>query len=441
MRRRLAVAGLGVFVDGGTASSPTAAKGCPVLAWAASGAMSISGWPDALAWPEGDVLGTLDAAARRLEGLAGRLGRRLALDPARLVVARAAARAPAPPGGTVSFGRQCRLLPAGGSWVALNLARPEDVELLPALTAGRVDRTEVATDQQCWNSLAAEAARRHAGEIVDAARELGLPASVLGEEAAADAPWSVHRLGAPGGTGWGAGRPLVVDFTALWAGPLCAHLLGRAGARVVTVEAVDRPDAGRVGDPALHAELRRGHERLAVDFSALDDRRRLHELVASADVVLEASRPRALASLGLEPEGFVAARPGRTWVSITGYGRWGPRSARVAFGDDAAVAGGLVGRDGVGRPVFCADAVADPVSGLLAGLAGLASIVSGGGHLVDCSMAASSAFVNRGDGCPGDHRVERQASGWKVFHDETAVPVNGLWGEGAETRPDPALST
>lgn len=44
---------------------------------------------------------------------------------------------------------------------------------------------------------------------------------------------------------------LVVDFSALWAGPLCAHLLGLAGARVVEVETPGRPDGGRRGKPGL----------------------------------------------------------------------------------------------------------------------------------------------------------------------------------------------
>ncbi|MEZ0077142.1 CoA transferase [Planotetraspora sp. GP83] len=36
---------------------------------------------------------------------------------------------------------------------------------------------------------------------------------------------------------------LVVDFSALWAGPLCAHLLGLAGARIVK----SRLPSGRTG--------------------------------------------------------------------------------------------------------------------------------------------------------------------------------------------------
>ena len=56
--------------------------------------------------------------------------------------------------------------------------------------------------------------------------------------------------------------------------------------------------------------------------------------------MIETSRPRALAALGLAPE-MIPHRHGQVWLSITGYGRAAPE--RVAFGDDAAVAGGLVG--------------------------------------------------------------------------------------------------
>ena len=56
------------------------------------------------------------------------------------------------------------------------------------------------------------------------------------------------------------------------------------------------------------------------------------------------------------------------WVSITGHGRTGADRDRVAFGDDAAVAGGLVVHDDRG-PCFCADAVADPLAGLVAAAA------------------------------------------------------------------------
>ena len=64
----------------------------------------------------------------------------------------------------------------------------------------------------------------------------------------------------------------------------------------------------------------------------------------------------------------------------------------MAFGDDAAVAGGLVGRSAAG-PVFCGDAIADPLTGLESVLAVADSLRRGGGEIVEVSMAAVAAIA------------------------------------------------
>jgi crotonobetainyl-CoA:carnitine CoA-transferase CaiB-like acyl-CoA transferase len=122
----------------------------------------------------------------------------------------------------------------------------------------------------------------------------------------------------------------------------------------------------------------------------------LRELLGEADVVIEASRPRALEALG------VAATPVRpdivpkVWVRITGHGR-GAGAMRVAFGDDAAVAGGRVARDAYG-PVFAGDAIADPLTGLMAAIAALACLSAPGAWLVDLAMGDIAAWTCRGGG-------------------------------------------
>jgi crotonobetainyl-CoA:carnitine CoA-transferase CaiB-like acyl-CoA transferase len=116
--------------------------------------------------------------------------------------------------------------------------------------------------------------------------------------------------------------------------------------------------------------------------------------VASADVVVTAARPRALAGLGLDPEAVLARDRPRVWVSITGHGGDGPGAHRVGFGDDAAVAGGLVAWDHrSGGPVFCADAVADPATGLAAAAAVLDALAAGGRWLLDVALARVAAHL------------------------------------------------
>ena len=77
-------------------------------------------------------------------------------------------------------------------------------------------------------------------------------------------------------------------------------------------------------------------------------------------------------------------------LRITGHGADGAGADFVAFGDDAAVAGGLVGRSADG-PVFCADAVADPLAGLEAAAAAVEALARGGGELIDVAMSAVAA--------------------------------------------------
>lgn len=403
---------------------PAADPGCPVLAFAASGAMWLTGHrggpPVALAAP---LWGHLDALAGALQGLGAQLGHPLEVDPRRELTARAKARGLRRSGRTSANG-SCRLFMADDAWVALNLARPTDLELVPALT-------EVAGARR-WADVETWARRHPGGEVVDRARLLGLAVAALCEVprgAGSPVPFVVERLGE--GRPDRPVRPVVVDCSAMWAGPLCASLLGRAGAFVTKVEDPERPDGARLGDPALFARLHAGHDLAQLRLSTASGRHRLHELIADADVVIESSRPRALEQLGISPRRFLEGAAGRTWVSVTGHGRRGDGADRVAFGDDAAVAGGLVGWGSApppqgpgGDPVFCADAVADPISGLYAALGALASVASGGGHLVEVSMSAASAYVLRGSRCGADHRLERQGRvGWSVSHGGVARRV------------------
>ncbi len=115
----------------------------------------------------------------------------------------------------------------------------------------------------------------------------------------------------------------------------------------------------------------------------------MQSLLAAADVVIESSRPSALIRRNLGPVSGTP-RDGKVWLRITGHGTEGPRANWVAFGDDAAVSGGLVG-GGDDAPEFCGDAIADPLTGLEAAVSVARSLSGGGGELIELSMAAVAA--------------------------------------------------
>ena len=157
----------------------------------------------------------------------------------------------------------------------------------------------------------------------------------------------------------------------------CAlYLLYRCGAEVTSVSSVQRPDGSRQGNTALYEALHAGHEHLVLDFDDLEQRQQLAQLLASADVVIEASRPRALRQLALDRESLVINGP-QIWLSITAYGRQPPADQWAGFGDDVAVSAGLLRWDDLGQPQFVGDAIADPLTGVYAALAVAESLAEG----------------------------------------------------------------
>jgi len=265
----------------------------------------------------------------------------------------------APPG-IVSANGHCRLLACADGWVALNLARADDRDLVPAL-AGR--------EGPAWDVLGEAAAQSPAADFRDRASELQLPVAIPGE--ASPLPLAApERLVPP---------RRVLDLSALWAGPLCAGLLARAGSDVVRIESAGRPDPTPMSSPRLDARINAGKTRLALDLRTPDGRAALLREIERADAVVTSARAAALARLGIHPD----QHPGKAWIAITAHG-WA--SGRVGFGDDCAVAGGLVQWQ-AGDPRFLGDALADPLTGLEAALAAL----SGRTGLIDMAMARVAA--------------------------------------------------
>lgn len=344
-------------------------------AWGRSGLAALTGHADGP--PDFSRAAVLAHAQGMADAYRDRTGG--ALDAATLLAGRAGLLGLTRQGRT-SAGGATKLFEARDAWCALTLSREDDVAAVPALV-------EAAEAPDPWMSVLEWARGRPAAEVVDRARLLGLPAARLGECHAS--PQVTRDIGARAGPR----RPadlLVVDLSAMWAGPLCGQLLGRAGATVVKVETRSRPDGTRSGNRAFFDWMNAGKLCYAADFDAPA---RLRALLEVADVVVEGSRPQALRRRGLGPDDVVG-RPGRVWLRVTGHGAEAERAGHVAFGDDAAVAGGLVGAASDG-PVFCADAIADPLTGLHATLAVLTALERGGGVVIDVAMAGMAAEYAR----------------------------------------------
>lgn len=334
--------------------------------------------------PPSGLVPLLDRFGARIAAASERLGSRIEIDPLAALADRAAFTGFGRHGRT-SCGGATRLVRAADGWIALTLARDDDLDLLPAWSDGALAAGLVGGEHP-WHHVADWCAGQASAAAVERGALLGLGIARLGERT--DLTGVVaERLGdAPPATAAGT---LVVDLSSLWAGPLCGMLLRTVGCRVVKVESPRRPDGTRRGARQFFDHLHAGSASVAIDLGSAAGRDALFDLLSRADVVIEGSRPRALQHLGIDPHALVGTGP-RVWVSITAHGYHGPGADRVGFGDDAAVAAGLV----VGPPddpCFCADAVADPLTGLATAAAVMEALADGGRWHLDAALAAVAA--------------------------------------------------
>lgn len=352
----------------------------PALSWAGSGLMALTGRADGA--PQMcpiPLAACADGALAALASLAppGVFG---GLRGSQLLSERAAI-AGLQRAGAISAGGSCHLLAVADGSIALNLAREDDWALLPAWL-----EQEVAAD---WSAVADAVRHRDMAALIERGRLLGLAVAANRLPITAAASWCAvsHDRRRPNPPS-ALRPPRVVDLSSLWAGPLCGHLLQRLGADVIKVESPQRPDGARNGPAAFFDLLHAGQRSVAIDATTPSGRQQLRALLLQADIVIEASRPRALRQLGIDAEQLLAERPQLTWVSITGYGRDADHEQAIAYGDDAAVAAGLScwQQAASGEPMFCGDAMADPLTGLHAALAAWATHCAGGGRLLSVSL-------------------------------------------------------
>ena len=374
--------------------------------WADSGAMALtrcgSGAPSVLPAP---LATAMLRWSDQLASTTADWGTRVEIDGPALLGERAAIHKFGPrdcrgTGRHESVGGGAKFVRVADGWMALSLPRPEDVEALPALVGADIDASD-------WPAVAGAMSRIDSRELIERGSLLGMALAGFHEQP----PPSAVRVFSEGAKRRPRPHPLVIDMTSLWAGPLAASLVRSAGARVVKVESASRPDGARLGHREFFDLLNGGKRCLSVDFSNREDISFLQSLISVADLVIESSRPRAMRQVGIIAESIVASGVG--WLSITAHGRGRHGGLRIGFGDDAAVAGGLW--LGEHSPMFVADAVADPMTGLRAGVEAARMLGSERSRGVDISLAGVAASVEMLDETSVDARlINRVGSRWRT---------------------------
>ena len=274
-------------------------------------------------------------------------------------------------------------------------------------------------------------------------------------------------------------RPLagirVLDFSRVFAGPLCTQQMADLGAEIIKVEHPERGDDTRamrppeIGDEAtFFLAANRNKMSLALDFTKPEGAEIVHALAAKCDVLVENFRKSVMLRRNLNFEAIRDRHPNLIYCSVSAYGRSSPLADLPGYDPILQAESGLMsfsgepGQDPLRHPL----SIIDVYTSLYATQAVMGAILTrqrtGRGQFIDLALydTALSVLTDIGSGYlnTGTEPVQRgNARGSSVpnglFHTKTgpvyiAVGNPGLWkkfAEGVLERPelvtDPPFNT
>ena len=179
----------------------------------------------------------------------------------------------------------------------------------------------------------------------------------------------------------------LLDLSRQLPGPYCSMLFADLGMDVLTVYSPTDPMG--MGIPLLN----RNKRSLALNLKTPEGQEIFHQLVRTADVVLEGGRPGGAKKLRADYETLQALNPRLVYCSISGYGQDGPYRQRVGHDVNYLGFAGVIGVTGTagGPPAIPGVQIADIGGGALMAATGILAALlarehTGAGQFVDIGM-------------------------------------------------------
>jgi len=204
----------------------------------------------------------------------------------------------------------------------------------------------------------------------------------------------------------------VIDATTSWAGPMCACILADLGADVIKVEAREGEVSRRI-PPALpghdkqigyaQATVNRNKRSLTLDLRRDEGREIFLKLATRSDIIVQNFRPGTFTKWGVGYDHVRAVKPDIIYVSISGYGQFGPIHDRVAYDPLAQAMSGFISLNGSpdGPPTKAPTWLCDDLGGLHGAIGALAALRhrdrTGEGQHVDVAMLDAMLFQSNGN--------------------------------------------
>ncbi len=201
----------------------------------------------------------------------------------------------------------------------------------------------------------------------------------------------------------------VLEVTTSWAGPMAGCVLADLGADVIKCE-IPTGEMSRhmpVAVPGsslsfLNQAVNRNKRSLTLDLRVPIAQDLFLQLTAASDIVLENFLPGTLAGWGVGYEHCRAVKPDIIYVSVSGWGQFGPASRRAGYDPIAQAASGWMAINGPadGAPCKGPTYLCDDLAGLHGAIGAIAALQhrhrSGEGQHVDASLLDAVLFQSNG---------------------------------------------
>ena len=192
----------------------------------------------------------------------------------------------------------------------------------------------------------------------------------------------------------------VIDQTQALAGPYCAMMLGDMGADVIKIERPKVGDQSRqwappfIGDQSCYyLAVNRNKRGITTNIRSDEGREIIHQLVHDADIFMSnLATTAALQKYQIDYETLREINPRLIYVSISGYGRTGPRAGQPGYDLVAQAESGTMALTGEvdGAPMRFPTPIADMTCGLFTLVGVLAALQArhktGKGQFIDSSL-------------------------------------------------------
>ena len=199
----------------------------------------------------------------------------------------------------------------------------------------------------------------------------------------------------------------VLDLTHYMAGPFCTMLLADLGAEVIKIEP-PWGEALRSNPPLVNGLsssflfLNRNKKSMKLNLKTAKGKNIFIELAKVSDIVIENFSPGTMHTLGLDYEALSAINPKIIFVSVSGFGQYGPYSRRPSYDAVAQAYSGLMSLVGdqakeSGPPLLVPDYIGDAVPALYATIGVLAALFyrerTGHGQWIDVAQLDSMVSI------------------------------------------------